>query len=85
MKTGLILYVVGDEPEMFDVKAEVLKSKLALNADRVEIVARREGHYDIHDAWMSLIVKGMTQIRCLTAQFEGSKSLKPTGRELRLC
>lgn len=85
MKTGLILYVVGDEPELFDVREEMSKTRRALNADRVEIVARREGHHDIHDAWMSLIVKGMTHIKCLTARFEGDKGLEPTGRELRLC
>ena len=85
MKTGMILYVVGDEPDMFDIGLEAEHARQVLGVDQVEIVAKTSGHFDIHDAWWRLTARGMKSVKCLTAEFQEGTGLKPMARELRLC
>ena len=85
MKTGLILYVVGDEPAVFDTAFEAEHARQVLGVDQVEIVAKTSGHFDLHDAWWRLTARGMNQVRCLTAEFRKDAGLMPLARELRLC
>ena len=84
MKTGIIVYVVGEsQSDYFDVK-EVKKS-LPVKADRVEIISDRSGHFDIMDAWWLLTTKEMNRVICVAAEATGHSKLKLTGQELRLC
>ncbi len=85
MKTGVIVYVVGDrKPDAdFDL-AEAVKD-LKIEADRVEIVSRDAGHFDVMDAWWALTARGMNRIICMIGEFVGHSEIRLTGRELRLC
>jgi len=56
MKTGLIIYVVGNDTANFIDEAN-LQGQIPAWADIVEIVAQNNGHYDIHDAWWKLIAR----------------------------
>ena len=85
MKTGIILYIVGDEPVNNTTNMEHLGKQLALDAERIEIVSRNTGHFDVHDAWWSLIVKGMQRILCVLAEYTKTGDLRLMGRSLRLC
>lgn len=85
MKTGIILYIVGDEPAKQAGQTEYLVNQLALEAERIEIVSRHSGHFDVHDAWWTLIAKGMRHILCLLAEYTKTGDLRLTGRSLRLC
>ena len=85
MKTGIILYIVGDKPAEQTTKTEHLVNQLALDAERVEVVSRNTGHFDVHDAWWSLIAKGMKHILCVLAEYTKTGDLRLTGRSLRLC
>jgi hypothetical protein len=86
MRTGAIIYVSGDEPEQGFTKSpkEVVRD-FGIEADRLEIVTRTSGHFDIHDAWRQLIVDGMQRVLCLIAEVDNNGALRLTGRQMRLC
>ena len=84
MKTGLILYITGDDQGRKIDKAGVLK-QMSVSAERVEIVSQNHGHYDIDDAWWALTVRGMHRIICKTARINNAGEIRWTGQELRLC
>jgi len=85
MKTGVIVYVVGETPieENLNIGAEV--KRVHPYTDRVEIVSQDAGHFDVSDAWWSLTVKGMQRIFCIIAETNAAGGLKLQERELRLC
>jgi hypothetical protein len=86
MKTGAIIYIAGDTPiEGLKHNPEKLVSKFGINADRWGVITRNTGHFDIHDAWWSLITGGMQRILCMMAEIDQDGELKLTGRKLRLC
>ena len=83
MKTGTIIYVVGEEMVGFDMLKAI--KDLQIKADRVEIISSRSGHFDVMDAWWSLTAKGMQRIVCVLAEIVNDTGLKLTGREMQLC
>ena len=84
MKTGAIIYVIGKENDKdFDVIKAV--KNLKIEADKVEIVSSRSGHFDIMDAWWSLTAKGMKRIVCMIAEIINGSDIRLTGREIQLC
>lgn len=85
MKTGIILYIVGDEPANHTTNTEHLVNQLALDAERIEVVSRNTGYFDVSDAWWSLMAKGMQLIICVLAEYTKTGDLRLTGRSLRLC
>jgi hypothetical protein len=84
MKTGVIVYVVGDDAIEPAVDLEKEVKKLEIGADRVELVSYSAGHFDISDAWWLLTAKGMSRILCSIGQMTDSGRLQLTGRVLRL-
>jgi hypothetical protein len=84
MKTGLIVYVTGDDAQM-DADKQMRIVKESMNASRVEIVSRHHGHNDISDAWWFLTAKGTHRIVCLMAEYTGVGGLKFFDRQIRLC
>jgi hypothetical protein len=85
MKSGLIIYVVGKEPPNWDADSGRKTIKQKIQADLVEIITTQTGHFDVIDAWCSLMIRGMKQITCMIAEFTPNGTLALTGRELRLC
>jgi hypothetical protein len=85
MKTGVIVYVRGEEPKAYPVDDANLADGLDLAADRVEIASTRFGHFDVHDAWWALTAKGMQLILCAMAEYTPYGKLKLTGPMMRLC
>ncbi len=85
MKTGAIVYVVGKENLSKDFDMAVALKNLEIDADRVELVSPRSGHFDIMDAWWSLTAKGMKRIVCMIAEIVNGSDLRLTGREIQLC
>jgi hypothetical protein len=85
MKTGIIVYIVGENAikKGLDIEAEVRKQQP--RADRIELVAKNEGHFDISDAWWSLTAKGMQQILCIAGEITAAGRLHLKDRVLRLC
>ena len=71
MKTGLIIYVVGNDTANF-INDVTLQGQIPAWADIVEIVAQNNGHYDIHDAWWKLIARGIQRIICKIAEITDS-------------
>ena len=84
MKTGVIVYVVGGECPYDHLDIEETVKSLDINADRVEVVSSRSGHFDVMDAWWFLTVKGMKRIVCMIAEIVNHSGLKLSGSELRL-
>jgi 3-mercaptopyruvate sulfurtransferase SseA len=85
MKTGLILYIVGEECPDDEVDLNKAVKKLGIRADRVAVISPETGYFDVMDAWWFLTTKGMHKIVCSHAEFSGRSGLQLTGRELRLC
>ena len=83
MKTGLILYIIGDSDE--DLNQVIRSGKEKYAADRVEIVSRDAGHPDVNYAWWSLAVKGMHRVICSVVQIETGGSAIFGDSILRLC
>ena len=85
VKTGLIVYVVGKEPADWNVDAESTSIKQTIKADLVEIITAQTGHFDVSDAWWSLLTRGMRRIVCRIGTFTPKGNLNLTGNELHLC
>jgi hypothetical protein len=85
MKTGVIVYVVGEERLDKDYDERELINSLDIRAERVEVVFSGEDHFDVMDAWLSLTVKGMQKVICMMAEIVNHSRINLTGRELRLC
>ncbi len=85
MKSGLIIYVVGKEPANWDADSELMTVKQNTKADLVEIITAQTGHFDVIDAWWSLMTKGMQHIACMIGEFSPAGNLTLTSRQLRLC
>lgn len=85
MKTGVILYVSGVGEAEQDLDVLRLARRLNIHADRVETVVGSSACFDVMDAWWKLTVKGMKKIVCMFAEVTNDRSLRLTGRELRLC
>ena len=85
MKTGLIVYVVGTEPVDWDANSEMRAIKLSSRADLIEIITVKSGHFDVLDAWWSLLTRGMKRIVCIIGEFTPSGNLTLKGRKLCLC
>ena len=84
MKTGIIVYVTGNDERNFD-ETEAAKH-LDVNADNVEFVfSGQESCFDLWDAWRNMTAKGMKRIVCMAAEVIGSSRIRLTGRELQLC
>jgi len=85
MKSGLIIYVVGKEPANWDADSDEKTIKQNTRADLVEIITTKTGHFDVIDAWCSLMIRGMKRITCMIGEFTPNGNLAITDRELRLC
>ncbi len=85
MKTGVIIYVVGDHGEEAGFDPAKAVKNLSITADRVEVISRESGHFDVMDAWWALTARGMSRIICMLGEFVGHSEIRLTGRELRLC
>ena len=85
MKTGVILYVVGENPmgETTDIETEI--KKLEPKTARVAVVAKNDGYFDISEAWWALTVKGMQRIICMVGEINAAGVLQMKNRTLRLC
>ena len=66
-----------------DIKSKI--KKLEHRVDRVEVVAKNTGHFDIADAWWALTVKGMQLIICMIGEINSAGALQLKNRKLRLC
>jgi 3-mercaptopyruvate sulfurtransferase SseA len=84
MKTGVILYVLGNDDLEPAVDLEKEVKKLGIEADRVELVSQNAGHLDVSEAWWLLTAGGMQRILCSLGQLTDSGHLQLTGRVLRL-
>jgi hypothetical protein len=85
MKTGVIIYIVGNVPDDWDEDINKMNNHSAIQADTIEVVVSNFGSYDVHYAWWKLVTKGMQIINCRLALFDRAKKLTLTGKDLRLC
>lgn len=85
MKTGLIVYVVGTEPVDWDADYALRSIKQSSRADMVEIITVTSGHFDVLDAWWSLLTRGMKRIVCTIGEFMPNGDLTLKERKLCLC
>ncbi|MCG6974044.1 MAG: hypothetical protein LJE66_12935 [Desulfobacterales bacterium] len=85
MKTGLIVYVVGTEPADWNAASEMKTIRQICQADLVEIITAQWGHFDVLDAWWSLLTRGMKQVICMIGEFAPNGRLTLQERKLCLC
>ena len=85
MKSGVIIYVAGNAPEGWSEGDETHIRSTESQADLIEIITTKTGHFDVLDAWRALLSKGMSLVTCKMAVFSESGDIEFTGRELRLC
>lgn len=84
MKTGVIVYMTGTEPEDFSPEQQALSDQLDFKADRLAWVTDRNGYHDVYDADFALSAKGMKRVICVMGEFSGNGTVNLTGRSLRL-
>ena len=84
MKTGVIVYVVGNQSpgEEFDEKLAALN--LNVNADRVSFVFSEGYLDDLSYSWWEMVRKGMSRILCMVENLTAPSTIQLTGRELQL-
>jgi len=85
MKTGLIVYVVGTEPVDWDADYALRAIKQSSRADLVEIITVTSGHFDVLDAWWSLLTRVMRRIVFTIGEFMPNGDLTLKERKLCLC
>jgi hypothetical protein len=85
MKSGVIVYVAGSAPEDWTEDDEAKIRSLVTDADLVEIITTRSGHFDVLDAWRDLLSRGMSLVTCKMAAFTETGEVEFTGKNLRLC
>ncbi len=84
MKTGVIVYVVGNKDRSDDFDEKNAARQLDVHADKVEFVFSGEKERDIADAWWHLTAKGMSRIICMAAELITPSTLRLIGREMQL-
>ena len=84
MKTGLILYITGDD-RGFPADKTALLGQLPGWVNRLEVVSKNHGFFEISDAWWALTARGMHRVICRIGQVSRSGAVRLTDRELRLC
>ncbi len=85
MKTGIILYFAGNQTIDADADLVGKAAKTLLpEADRIEIVSGDQGHWDIADAWWTLVSRGMHRVLVKLANYSEEDGLRLAGREMRL-
>jgi hypothetical protein len=85
VKTGVIVYIVGEKISELDFDENEAPFKFGIQADKVEVVFSGENNFDVMDAWWKLTAKGMRRITCLIGEVLDDCSIRLTGRELKLC
>ena len=84
MKTGIIVYVTGDDSNM-DEACQKRRIREQTHADHVEMVSVHHGHYDINDAWRTMAARGAHRILCVLAECTGAGNLKLLNQQMQLC
>ena len=84
MKTGVIVYVLGNDThyDEFDEKQAI--SGLSLGADRVSFVFSGDNEDDFAYLWWEMVSKGMSHIMCMIGELTSPSTIRLTGRQLQL-
>lgn len=85
MKTGVIVYVLGNASmaEGFDEKAAI--EGLDVPADQVAFVFSGEKNDDIAYPWWDMTRKGISRIICMAGVLNPPSRIQLTGKQLQLC
>lgn len=84
MKTGVIVYVAGENRQENPIDMETRVGHLSIDADMVTVVSENEGHFNVSDAWRFLFTKGMKRILCAIAECAPDGNIRLTDRTVRL-
>jgi hypothetical protein len=85
MKTGIIVYVVGNQEGKGQFDEKEALGKLGVKADRVEFVfSGTGGDDDLAYSWWTMIRKGMARIVCMTGERIAASDIRLLGREMQL-
>ena len=68
MRTGVIVYLMGENTDPDNEPAIIAAVKKSHNADQVEVVSQGQKHFDVMDAWWKLTARGMQRFICLLAR-----------------
>jgi len=83
MRSGLIVYLVGEGELPEGLELAGLCKEMGFPADRVELVSSRQGFFEVEEAWHYLFTKGYGNIKLLVAQTD-QKCLRPLHPLVRL-
>ena len=75
-----LLFASGEAPPDWSEEKEAAVKQIVSEADEIEIITSRTGHFDVMDAWYSLLVKSINHIVCRMAGFSISGELVLTGQ-----
>ncbi len=84
MRTGVIVYIAGNDHSGKNADFKKAARKLAPRADMVEVISKTTGCFDINDAWWTLTTRGMQRIVCKMAELTDMGEIRFTGSELQL-
>ncbi len=85
MKTGVIVYVVGNKIREDDFNEKEALKTLGVQADSVEFIFSGAKEADIAYSWWTMTVKGMSRIVCMAGEMISPSVIHLTGREMQLC
>lgn len=84
MKTGIIVYVVGNPNHQESFNEQSARESLGIDADLVSFVFSGEPHGDIGYEWWNMTVKGMSRIVCMMGEMIKPSVVRLTGRQMQL-
>lgn len=85
MKTGIIVYAVGEAPEGYSDAAAIGVLAGTRQVGVVELITTCTGQPDLHYAWWRLVCLGAGRVILKIARFDKLGHLELMDRELRLC
>jgi len=84
MKTGVIVYVIGEQARDDAFDPHQAARDIGVAADRVTFVFSGEGEESLVHAWMEMTVKGMARILCMAGELIHPSQVRLTGRQFQL-
>ncbi|MDD3581989.1 MAG: hypothetical protein PHW74_13330 [Desulfobacca sp.] len=76
MKRGVIIYIADSDNLAEDFDFPKALANLDYQGDRMGVVSSKEGYFDVHEAFYSMIINGCGRVSLIVAQAETGNRLK---------
>ncbi|MFP3867995.1 MAG: hypothetical protein ACLFUU_07525 [Desulfobacteraceae bacterium] len=76
MKSGVIVYIADSDNLAEDFDFQQALANIDYQGDQMGIVSSKEGYFDVHDAFFSMVVRGCGRVSLIVAHPEEGNRFK---------